>query len=268
MPAQLSLPPADSPEASLANAFAKGDLMVAISEANWRNGLCLAGAKLRNGGHVSLELYLTAGRTYTFVGSGDNDAVDVDLYLWSDAPRPVAEDKEDDGTPIIEWTCDVTDVYRLEVSLVAAAREREFIALSLLSDDGGSLVKEAYQGVAGRFISAAGGLRRSAPGLDWQKGDDQWCVFGFLPVADQGAILNRLTPGAGKTIFAATGSPEFRNINLYLANEKSDTIVSSNEEDNPFPLVRYTSQVSELLDLKIETPRARGGAFLLLGIFH
>lgn len=258
---------ASSPQAALNVAFEKGNLMVALSGVEWRPGLNLAAAHLETGSSISLNLNLEMGIGYVFIASQAGYLGDVDLFLRDQEGTILQEDREEDSTPVVEFTAQKSGVYQLQIHLVSSQYPREFIALSILQSGGLPIPEQEYQRVAGTFFGSAEKILSAYEGTAWQRQPAQWCTFGFVLAENQGATLHKLRPEAGKLIFAATGSPNLRNIDLYLANENQRILAKDNgPEANP--LIFYDCPADATLDLRVEVERSNKSALLLVGVFE
>ncbi len=256
-----------SPQRALYAAFAKGDLMVAISPVNWRPGLCLAAARLTVGQTISLEVNLLARTDYVLVGSGATQRNDIDLSLRDSTGTIVATDYEKDGTPVIEFQPATSGSYTLQVHLVAGVNPSDFVAVSLLRKGGRVLPENEYVQISSTFFAAAAEIQSAYAGTSWQSRTGQWCLFGYSLAEGEGATLRRLQPGPGPSFFAAGGGDNLKNIDLYLANEAHRIVAKDNGPD-AFPLVTYNCPAGAYFDLRIEVERARVATLLLVGVFQ
>jgi hypothetical protein len=265
-----SLPPAD-PARSLEYTFNKADLLVAITDMDWRPGLCLAAAPLSVGETAALHLSLEANTRYTFVASGSRPATDVDLYLRDENGEVVAEDQEPDATPVLEFRTSVAGQYLLQLRLAGSERPEDFVSLAILCSSGAPLIKDGYQRLASRFFLAAEQLRSGddMPQIkrDWWRQVPQWSIYGFLLLPDGGASLLDLSTGAKAITFAAAAGDGLRDVDLYLSG--GEHILASTRSGGLNPLLRYeTKALNVRLDLRVEVARAKKTDLVLLGIFQ
>ena len=255
------------PQKALYAAFEKGDLMVAISPVNWRPGLCLAAAQLAVGQTVSLRINLLARTDYVFIGSGANQSSDIDLILRDSTGAIVSTDFANDATPVLEYRPVTSGSYTLQVHLVAGAQQREFVALSLLRAGGRVVQEQEYIRVANSFFATAQEIQSAYKETFWQSKPGQWCLFGYSLAEGEGATLQQIQPGPGPHFFAASGSRDLKNIDLYLASE-AHKIVAKDNGPNAFPLITYNFPPAATFDLRVEVERSRSNALLLVGVFQ
>lgn len=255
------------PKPALHTAFEKGNLMVALSGREWRPGLNMAVASLETGQSISLNIHLEANTAYTFIASNAGGPGDIDLYLRDPAGQILEEDREDDNTPIIEYQISKAGEYQLQLHLVSAQFQREFIALTILQAGGVSISEQEYQQVSNAFFGAAEEIMATEAAAGWQRQPYQWCAYGYVVGDNTGVTLQKLRPKEGKIFFAASGSPLLQNIDLYLASE-NQRIVAADMGPDAYPLISYDCPANTSFDLRVEVERAKKPAFLLVGVFE
>lgn len=263
----------DSPQYSLNAVFEKGNLMAALSGQGWRPGLNLAAAHLSVGQTISLNITLRKGIDYVFIASGPSEQTDVDLYLRDVAGKVLAEDQQDDGTPVLEFTAPANGTFQLQLHLAAGETPEAYVALSLLRRRGRQISEQNFRRVSSGFFGAAKEIRSSVNGTDWQKKAGEWCLFGYVVRKKEGVTLRGLRPALGENIFAAATGPKPSKITLYLAT-KAGRIVAGTEGPAAYPVLKYNSLPGAALDLRVEakrfkrSKRSRLPALVLIGVFH
>jgi len=256
------------PRNSLNAAFEKGNLMVALSEVEWRPGLTMAAARLNAGATISLNLTLRPATRYVFIASTANgDASDVDLYLRDGTGRILAEDQDADGTPILEFKTTEGGAHQIQLHLAGSDRVEEFVALSLLRGGGRIILREEYEKTTQNFFRLANVNRSNFEGTEWLSRPGQWCLLGYSVGKDQGITLRNIRPGEGHTYFAAAGSSTLSNIDLYLAN-RSLRIVEKDIGPGAKPILRHKTDLGMNYDLRIEVESNKGTGLLLVAIFQ
>jgi hypothetical protein len=255
----------DSPAKALNIAFEKGNLMTALSGLEWRPGLNLAAAQLTVGQTISLNVTLRKDADYVFLASGPTEQADVDLYLRDTTGKLLAEDLEQDGTPVIEFKPSASGTYQLQLHLAAGDAPESFVALSLLRRSGSQVSEQEYRSVSTGFFAAAAELTSPETGARWQQQAGEWCLFGYSLRKQSGVSLSGIHALAGQIFFAAAGLKP-SEINLYLANENGE-IIAETERSQPFPLLQYTSPSDSVLDLRLETKNSKPHKLVLVGVF-
>lgn len=257
--------PTDGPGQALNVVFEKGNLMAALSGHEWRPGLSLAAAHLSVGQTISLNVSLLQNVEYVFLASGATEQADVDLYLRDLSGRLLAEDEEEDGTPVIEFKATATGTFQLQLHFAAGESPEAYVALSLLRKGGRQITEQDFRSISTGFFAAAQRVTSSDTGADWQKKVGEWCMFGYSLQGEEGVSLRGLQPGQGKKIFAAAG-PESSEITLYLANQEG-RIVAGTSRPEAFPLLSYTSPSGTILDLRVGADRSKSHILVLVGVF-
>lgn len=259
---------APGPRASLSAVFEKGNLMVALSEMEWRPGLTMAAARLETGGTVSLNLSLRANTRYVFIAStASGGASDADLYLRDTAGRALAQDQEPDGTPVLEYKTTTAGTYQLQLHLAGSNLNEEFVAVNILRGGGQNLFRQEYEQVANNFFRLANVARSNFAGTHWLRQPNQWCLFGYSLGHDKGITLRNLRPGKGDTFFTAAGNSTLTNLDLYLADE-SLQILANDIGPGAKPIIRHKTDAVSNYDLRVEVKSSEGAGLLLVGIFQ
>ena len=258
--------PADRVLRTLDGLYAKCSLMEALSGVTWRPGLCLAAVELERGATASLELDLTAGTRYYFIAGGDGSAGDVDLYLRDSTDRVVADDRESDATPVVEYLPTRSGSYRLQLHLAATAADRQWVAIGLLREGGGPIADLAYRQVSREFGVAAGAVRAAGGATRFGSGANDWSVYGYLLGAGGSTTLENLSLPRGKNFLAATGTENIRDIDIFLATTEL-RIVRRDQEPDSYPMIEYDQLSEDPLLLRLEVESAAGTGLILLGLF-
>ena len=258
--------PADRVLATLDGLYAKCSLMEALSAVTWRPGLCLAAAELERDSTASIEVELEAGTRYYFIAGTEDGGGDVDLYLRDTADSVVADDRESDATPVVEFLPPRSGTYRIQLHLVSAASERQYVAIGMLMAGGGPIGDLAYRQVSRQFGVAAGAVRAAGGATRFGSGENDWCVYGYLLAAGGSTTLENLRLPRGKNFLAATGTENVRDIDIYLATPDL-RIVRRDQEPDSYPMIEYDQATKEPLTLRLEVESADGSGLILLGLF-
>lgn len=239
---------------ALDNLFEKCNLMVAISEVDWRPGLCIGATRLGRGQTISLRLKLRAGYDYAFVATGDHHVTDLDLYLRGPDQETIRLDTESDNTPIVDFTIDSTGGYTLQLHLVAAAQDEAYVAVGFLRDQGLLVREDDYRS-----------LRREMLERDLFGGGTagNWINLGYLLDRGEGHTLSGLPLPVGQLTVTTSTGPNFRNVDLYLA-DRERKIVAADYAPDATPKISYRTEQEERYDLRLEVERARQVGLILL----
>ncbi len=260
--------PADRLTRTLDGLYTKGNLLVAVTNAGWHPGLCLAATQLATGETASLEIHLLPGRTYTFIASAEHGVRDVDLLLRAAGGEEILSDTEDDQTPIVEFTAEEAGAYTLQLHLVDDSRDSAMVALGILSTFGEPLSSLTYRNVSRQFGAAAGAVRAAGGATRFQADDNTWCLLGYLLAEGEGATVEkvRLSPDNRLSV-AAAGSPEIQDMNLFLADD-SYRIIRSDRAQDPYPMIEVSGRDAGIYRLRLSVQKARSTGLILLGFFN
>lgn len=257
--------PADRMTETLDGVYAKCNLMVAVSGVDWRPGLCMAATELSGGQSVSLRLTLEAGYRYVFIASTSATGVDLDLNLRNQADSILQTDQEADATPVVEYAPDSSDTYILQLHLAGATAENVTVGLGILQSYGRPLPDRSYREVSRQFGAAAGAVRAAGGARVFHNDVNTWSVFGYHLREGEGATIDRMVLRSGSYFFAAAGSDDMQNLDLYLSDNQLNILRSDRDED-AYPMIEYKITEPGAYALRLEAERAREGGLVLLAI--
>ena len=121
--------------------------------------------------------------------------------------------------------------------------------------------------MANTFFRLASVTRSNFANTSWLNQANQWCLFGYSLSENQGTTLRQLRPGTGDIFFTAAGTPNLRNIDLYLADQ-SQRIIANDIGSGAKPIIRHKTKAGANYDLRVEVERSKGTGLLLVGIFE
>lgn len=250
---------------ALNNVFEKASLMNALSEFSWSEGLCLTGGILDVGNLLALEVELEEGEAYTFVGGGDEDVRDLDMYIVDRNEQVIASDVEDDDTPIPDFVAPYSGRYSVRLQLVAGDAPTSFVALSLLQKKGFTLLEDAYQQTSDKFFAAGGSVNSVSTGVKWHDARNQWCVFGvLLESKSDWTIENMFLDSADHYLFASAGD-KVTNVDLKLS-DGNQQLIAEDEDEDAYPILETTTSSNALYELRIKNVKSSERALILVGI--
>lgn len=245
--------------------FDKASLMSALSEFSWSGNLCLAGGILDVGKTIALEVELEEGEAYTFVGGGDEDVRDLDMFIVDRNENIVASDIEDDDTPIPDFVASYSGRYSIRMQLISGDAPTSFVALSLLRKKGFSLIEDQYLKTSDKFFAAGGSVHSVSSGVKWHDAQNQWCLFGvLLESKSDWTIENMFLDAADHYLFASAGE-SVDNVDLKLIDD-NNKVIAEDQDDDAYPILE-TATVSNLrYALKITNVKSSERSLILVGI--
>lgn len=257
--------PGDYMRQATDNTFEKASLMSALSEFSISNNLAMAGAIINVGSTIALDVELEAGKAYTFIGGGDEDVVDLDMYIVDINGEVVASDIEDDGTPIPDFTADYTGRYSLRLQLVSGEAPTSFVSFIMMTTDGNPISDEEFSAISDSFYDSGSTLNNVSDGIRWHDQENQWCLFGFFMDTNQEWEMENLRLGTEKHYLFSIGGKQSANIDLLLNDKKGQEVAIDTEED-AYPILDTNTSDLNRYTLNIKNVSSSGPAFILVGI--
>lgn len=246
------------------NVFEKSSLMNALSEFSFSEELFLAGAVLEVGATIALDIELKEDQAYTFIGGGDEDIADLDLYIVDKDGEIVASDTEDDDTPIPDFTASYTGRFSIRLQLVSGQAASSFVSLSILSTTGQSITEEAFGQISDAFYSKGLSIHQMTTGVKWHDVNNQWCLMAANLSGGQSWDFDNLHLGEGQHYFYAINDKSNNGIDLMLKN-RNGKAVGIDRQLNDFPILEIKSSPSEQYFLSVDNKSANR-SFIMIGI--
>lgn len=247
------------------NVFEKASLMNALSEYSWNENLCLAGALLTVGNTIALDVELEEGVSYSFIGGGDEDIRDLDLYIVDINEEVVAMDVEDDDTPIPDFVAPYTGRYSIRMSLISGDAMTSFVALALLREGGNTVGESDFTAVSDQFFQSGGQINSFSTGVKWHDAENQWCLFGILLDKETGWDISNMQLGSEEHYFFASAGEGVKNIDLILRTEDGQTI-SVDEEEDAYPILEITTQATTAYRLDVKNRKSKDRSLIMVGV--
>ncbi len=218
------------------------------------DGFCLLGTLLRPEGATAFNRPLKKGETYAFVGAGDDDAKDVDLEILDEAGNVLASDTQEDSVPVIEFKPKKSGNYVIRVTLVDAA-DPCFCAVATMIKGKGYDVPAKNLTTAGDAIIEQGRQLARLGKAGFLAQESQFTLWAILLGGGESVTVSHVCPGAGKTVFAAVGDTQAKDIDLTLLSDDGDELAKDAEEDAR-PVVSHDAEDETCYQLKIENAAA------------
>lgn len=254
-------------QTALVRAYEKANLMVALSAQEWRPGLAISATRLDAGETITVALNLSRRHNYTFLAAAASAMTDVDLYLRDSLGNVLFSDREDDGTPIIEFRVPRTGNYRLQLHVSAADAPTNHVAIALLRSAGKPIIEGDFRRQTDQFFTAAARLSNQKDAPQFTTSPGHWPVQGYLIAPEHGVTMTNIRSNTEKLTLAATAGLEAHEITLYLANDQQE-IVTQTRGKSPFPLLSFPPDAERRYDLRIESPGRRSAGLVLIGTFQ
>lgn len=227
----------------------------------YSKGFCFLGAYIQDGHSVKWSTSLPTGKKLIFIGGGDNDAVDVDIKIYDSEGTMVAEDVEGDNTPVLVFSTESSENYIIELSLPSTSAGGSFCCLSFLEENAPSLPLQNMEDAVENVIDY-GQKANDRIKVKFHDVDNQWCLYGVnLPSGKANTVTN-MDLGSYGHMFLAAGDNRIQDADLHLF-DANDNVLTSDEEEDAVPLLRYTTSGNERYQLKLGNVKSSGNAMLI-----
>lgn len=250
---------------ALNNVFDKASLMSALSEYSWSEGLCLTGGILDVDNTLALEVELIEGEAYTFVGGGDEDVRDLDLFIVDRNEEVIASDVEDDDTPIPDFVAPYSGKYSVRLQLISGNAPTSFVALALLQKKGFVLQEDNYQRTSQKFFAAGGSVHSVSSGVKWHDAKNQWCIFGVLLASKRDWTIENMFLDAADHYLFASADEAISNVDLELM-DSNNKVVAEDQDDDAYPILETTTVSNLRYELKVTNVKSSERSLILVGI--
>lgn len=243
------------------NIFEKASLMTALGGYTWNEELMLAAAIVEVGSTIALDFELEAGVSYNFLGGGDEDAMDIDLYILDQAGELVAADVEDDNSPITDFVAPYSGRYSLRLQLISGEAMTSFLAVGFMKKGGYVLAEETLQNLNEQFFASAQLLNTLGSGIKWNDSNNQWCLYGLVLQGEKNTSISDLYLDNSEYYFYATAN---QDLDIFVKNDEQ-TVVGEDQDDDNKPILSFVASKSAAYQLEAIN-KSKKPTVLLLGI--
>lgn len=210
----------------------------------YSDGPCVLGAFLRQSETITVKTTLQADTSYVFVAVGDDNAVDVDVAVRSEAGVCLTSDTDENKTAVTGYRPQRSGDYRVGVHLYKSKRDSFCVLVRLQAGESFISEDSVSQAIAklatGSSELASSAVQRGARGLTLKHGDRDWVVFGAVLEPQENITFKWLTPGRGRSHLFSCGDNSTTNIDTVVLNEDEE-IIGEEEADHPTSLVTWNS---------------------------
>lgn len=225
---------------------------------------CFMGALLRPGTSVSTGLPLEGGKTYAFIGGGDDDSRDVDLYLQDAAGKVVARDVDDDATPVVTFTPERNGQYRAVLKLESTTARSSFCAYATMRKDGFDVPTQNLTTAAGRLMAMCRVIAEKTGGAGFLDSEGEWALFGTLLTEGQYLTQSGIDLPDGNHAFMAAGDTVARDLDLAVLKGNKQVAEDTDDDANPVCFYRGSGTVS----VKLTNVKSNGPTLALAAVLN
>ncbi|BCM94005.1 hypothetical protein IAD21_05900 [Abditibacteriota bacterium] len=203
-----------------------------------QEGECLWGAFLKVGQQITLDTTLEAGRSYFFVGAGDDFVTNLDIIITDTSGHILGQDTEAGKEAGVLFKPKYNGGYKVLLRLKAGDRFG-LCALACLKRPGGWLLNHAeFTQTANVFKTGVQSWWKSFKGGSFLH-NGQWCLV--MGVVQQGRTLTwSHTIPPGRLALTTVQDGRARDLDLYLVNA-NDEVVTSDTTGGSTPGFTYNS---------------------------
>ncbi len=249
---------------ALINTYTKSELVNSLYDYDYRNGLSSIGGFIKEGNYITFNLYLSSSGEYLFVGGGDDDVKDLDIYVYDKDGNIVSKDNEDDANPMVNFSPSSSGVYEIKLKLISCDANGSFCAMNFMLKNG---VKPATD----KFDQGINKMVKVVNYIDDQKGtkfldrEGEICYYGFtFSSDDKESQINGIDLQGDQDYFMlAVGDDGVYNIDLVLMDSDGNKL-DSDTDDDATPIVTHnSSSLKENLSLKVKDIDSKTKSYII-----
>ncbi len=244
------------------NVLEKASLMTAFNGYTWNTELTMAASLLEVGNTLALDLVLEPGVAYSILGGGDEDVVDIDLYIIDEQGKVISADVEDDDTPILEFDVSKKGNYSLRAQLVSGNAPTSFIAISFMRKGGFVANETVVSEYNHKLYQQASVANNLSEGISWQEQPNQWCLFGFFLNPQTDTNLSEIYFSTTNQYYILSSSDQDVDLQLFDQNEN---LLEEDLEDDKTPILQFQPASDQAHRLQVLN-KSKQPAMLFLGI--
>jgi hypothetical protein len=225
---------------------------------------CLMGGLMKVGGSASSSFPLLAGESYAFLGGGDDDTKDLDIYVLNAQDKIVARDVDNDATPVVEFTPKAAGNYRVVLKLADGASKDSFCAFATLRAGGFDVPTQNLATSAERLMQLCGVIAEKTGGAGFLNTEGEWSLVGTILKQGESLTQSGIDLPAGNHAFTAVGDTQAKDVDLtLLAGNKQ---LAEDTDDDPNPVLLYEG--SGAVSLKITNVKSGGPSLTLAAVLN
>ncbi len=247
---------------ALNNTLAKAVLVNQQTDFKFREGITFLAAFLDKGEEIVYSVSLKQGQEYVFIGGGDDDVSDCNLYLRQDG-MTYKKDVEDDNTPVISFTPQESGEYKIVYELAEGKANQSFVSMVIMVKNAGYDVSADDLDEAINGILKYGELVDQNFGVKIHDYDNQWGLFGALLRPGTKVSVNSLDLGDADHYFVAAGPSRLQDADLQLIDQESGEVLQEDRADDPSPAIGFSTQTGKLCKLSIANVKSNGPSVII-----
>ena len=202
---------------------------------------------LKIGAEVSIVRKLRAGQSYAFIGGGDGDASDVDIYLSDGAGNVIAADRDDDASPLVKFKAPADGLYKLTLRLERGAQD-SFCAVVTLRTGGFSVPLENLSTVIDRMVQQGALVHRKVDGASFHSAPNSWSLYGAVLRPKTRITVDNVKLEERRHVVFAVADGMAKDLDLRLERAGGEPLAEDKDDDaTPIVAARTTGSDCRLI---------------------
>lgn len=224
---------------------------------------CFMGALLKSGKQAETSIPLKSGVEYAFVGGGDDDVNDLDLYLADPNGKIIERDIDEDATPVVTFKAPAEGQYRIILKLADGKAKSSFCGYATMRAGGFDVPVQNLTTCAARLMKLCEVIADKTGGAAFHDEEGEWALLGSILAQGQALTQNGIDLPEGNHAFAATGDTQAQDLDLLLLGANGKQLAEDTDEDaNPVVLFSNPGTIS----LKLSAAKAKGPTLAMAAV--
>ncbi len=224
---------------------------------------CFIAAYLAEGAEAGQTMPLIGGRSYAFLGGGDDDVKDLDLFLKDSEGNVVERDVATDANPVIVFTPREDGKYRLVMKLASDKVKGSYCAFAVLRDGGFDVPASNLVTSYATVIALCTSIDKKLGPASFRTAEGEITLVGTILNEGETLTQRGIGLGDGRYAFCAGADGRANDIDLKLLDE-SDEVVETDTATDATPILLH--EQSGTMKLKITDVKSDGATLAIAAI--
>ncbi|MBX2891512.1 MAG: hypothetical protein KF734_11325 [Saprospiraceae bacterium] len=249
---------------AMANVVAKGILLNDLSDMGFHKDVCMMGTYLSAGETVGFTTQLSSGVAYAFVGGGDDDVTDLDIFLYDAQGKELTKDTKTDNSPLVTYTPATTGSYTVKVKMFSTKTPGSFASLLIMSDAGYTIPIKTLKAALSDLFSMMEALCQKINKMGFLSTNNQWAMFGCVLDEGKSTQISNIRLSSSKlSAIIGGGDQNAFDVDLFLYS-KGGTLLKKDDATDAHPVVTYKGSAGSEYTLKMKNARSGGEKSLIM----
>lgn len=252
---------------SVVNIIAKIKQINGFTNLGLMEGTSIMGTHLTVGGTVSWNTELQRGRQYVFIGGGDDDVTDLDIYIKDLSGTTLKKDEAADNKPVVVFTPQETKKYTITLKLYRSLTAGSFACLALLQENGYVVPVDNYTTAAANLFRLVTAVCEKM-GMSYLSTPNQWSFYGGVYDAGETIGIQNIKLKNKTTVALAAGDSNTRDIDLWVKDQATNETLGSNTKADATPFVILDGNASKNYIVETKNVTATGHSLILMSLIE